>query len=362
MRTGAKARTTKQQARINHFNELQKSVDHKVQVDQDVQINLGSKRLGKKVLELKDASAKLGSHQIIKDFNMMINAGDRIGITGLNGAGKSSLLNILANKIPLDHGELITGETVRIAYYQQQTEPIPDDKRMINYLNEVGQSVVNKDGERISTTQLLEQFLFPRFMHGTLIRKLSGGEKRRLYLLKLLMQQPNVLLLDEPTNDLDIGTLTVLEDYLDNFDGTVITVSHDRYFLDKVADQLYIFEGNAKIDRYSGKFTDYLANVQSSSKKKAVKASKKNDEAQPKKANAPKEKTKLTYAERLEYEKLEKEINALDEKRSELQREMENTPGTDYTKLGDLQREIDELDEKSMAKMERWEELAQYID
>ena len=362
MRTGAKARTTKQQARINHFNELQKSVDHKVQVDQDVQINLGSKRLGKKVLELKDASAKLGSHQIIKDFNMMINAGDRIGITGLNGAGKSSLLNILADKIPLDQGELITGETVRIAYYQQQTEPIPDDKRMINYLNEVGQSVVNKDGERISTTQLLEQFLFPRFMHGTLIRKLSGGEKRRLYLLKLLMQQPNVLLLDEPTNDLDIGTLTVLEDYLDNFDGTVITVSHDRYFLDKVADQLYIFEGNAKIDRYSGKFTDYLANVQSSSKKKAVKASKKNDEAQPRKADAPKEKTKLTYAERLEYEKLEKEINALDEKRSELQREMENTPGTDYTKLGDLQREIDKLDEKSMAKMERWEELAQYID
>lgn len=362
MRTGAKARTTKQQARINHFNELQKSVDHKVQVDQDVQINLGSRRLGKKVLELKDASAKLGSHQIIKDFNMMINAGDRIGITGLNGAGKSSLLNILANKISLDQGELITGETVRIAYYQQQTEPIPDDKRMINYLNEVGQNVINKDGDRISTTQLLEQFLFPRFMHGTLIRKLSGGEKRRLYLLKLLMQQPNVLLLDEPTNDLDIGTLTVLEDYLNNFKGTVITVSHDRYFLDKVADQLYIFEGNAKIDRYSGKFTDYLANNQSSSQKKAVKNSKKNNESKAKKAGTPKEKTKLTYAERLEYEKLEKEINELDEKRSELQNEMENTPGTDYTKLGDLQREIDEIDEKSMVKMERWEELAQYLD
>lgn len=363
MRTGAKARTTKQQARINHFNELQKSVDHKVQVDQDVQINLGSKRLGKKVLQLKDASAKLGSHQIINDFNMMINAGDRIGITGLNGAGKSSLLNILAGKIPLDSGELVTGETVRIAYYQQQTEPIPEDKRMINYLNEVGQSVVNKDGERISTTQLLEQFLFPRFMHGTLIRKLSGGEKRRLYLLKLLMQQPNVLLLDEPTNDLDIGTLTVLEDYLDNFAGTVITVSHDRYFLDKVADQLYIFEGNAQINRYSGKFTDYLAKTQNDVQPKH-KSTKKKEKAveSDKNDSAPQKKTKLTYAERLEYEKLEKEIDELDAKRTELQSEMENTPGTDYTKLGDLQREIDEIDEQSMEKMERWEELAQYVN
>ncbi len=155
----------------------------------------------------------------------------RIGITGVNGAGKSSFLNVLAGDLPLDSGELIVGETVKLAYYRQQTEKIPEDKRIINYLNEVGQSVVNKNGERVSTTQLLEQFLFPRFMHGTLIRKLSGGEKRRLYLLKLLMSSPNVLLLDEPTNDLDIGTLTILEDYLESFSGTVITVSHDRSFL-----------------------------------------------------------------------------------------------------------------------------------
>lgn len=362
MRTGAKARTTKQQARINNFNELQQKVDHKVQVDQSVQINLGSQRLGKKVLELKNASVKLGSHQIIKDFNMMINAGDRIGITGVNGAGKSSLLNVLSQQIPLDHGQLIVGETVRLAYYKQQTEPIPDDKRMINYLNEVGQSVVNKDGERISTTQLLEQFLFPRFMHGTLIRKLSGGERRRLYLLKLLMQQPNVLLLDEPTNDLDLGTLTVLEDYLKEFNGTVITVSHDRYFLDNVANQLYLFGGNAKISRYSGKFTDYLSQQRSSSKlmkKNKNVVEKKN---QKEHQGQRKTKTKLTYAERLEYEQLEQDIDQLDEKRSELQKEMTNTPGTDYTKLGDLQREIDEIDEESMSKIERWEELAKYVD
>lgn len=230
MRTGAKARTTKQQARINSFNELKENLN-KVQVDGKVDINLGQQRLGKKVLELKHASLNLDEHAILKDFDLLIQAGDRIGITGGNGAGKSSLLNVLAGKLALDSGKLITGETVKIAYYQQKTEDIPEDKRVISYLNDVAQTIVNKDGEHVSTTQLLEQFLFPRSMHGTLIKKLSGGEKRRLYLLKLLMMQPNVLILDEPTNDLDIGTLTVLEDYLDQFQGTVITVSHDRYFL-----------------------------------------------------------------------------------------------------------------------------------
>src|SRR5699024_4126854 len=195
MRTSDKASTTKQQTRINKFNELKSNLN-KVQVDENVDINLGQQRLGKKVLELKDASLTIGNHKIIKDFNLLIQAGDRIGITGVNGAGKSSFLNALSGELPLDSGILTIGETVKMAYYRQQTEEIPEDKRIISYLNEVGQNIVNKDGERISTTQLLEQFLFPRFMHGTLIRKLSGGEKRRLYLLKLLMSQPNVLLLD----------------------------------------------------------------------------------------------------------------------------------------------------------------------
>lgn len=359
MRTGAKARTTKQQARINHFNELKDGLN-KVQVDGKVDINLGQARLGKKVLEVKKGSLTLQNHKIINDFDLLVKAGDRIGITGVNGAGKSSFLNVLAGDLPLDSGELIVGETVKLAYYRQQTEKIPEDKRIINYLNEVGQSVVNKNGERVSTTQLLEQFLFPRFMHGTLIRKLSGGEKRRLYLLKLLMSSPNVLLLDEPTNDLDIGTLTILEDYLESFSGTVITVSHDRYFLDKVASDLLIFKGQARIERYTGMFTDYLGQ-ETHAKKESVTPQKSSENSSTEDKKVSKEKTKLTYAEQMEFDKLEKEIDDLDERKAELQEEMNNVPGSDYGKLGDLQRQIDEIDQRSEEAMERWEYLGQYV-
>ena len=267
---------------------------------------------------------------------------------------------MLAGDLPLDSGELIVGETVKLAYYRQQTEKIPEDKRIINYLNEVGQSVVNKNGERVSTTQLLEQFLFPRFMHGTLIRKLSGGEKRRLYLLKLLMSSPNVLLLDEPTNDLDIGTLTILEDYLESFSGTVITVSHDRYFLDKVASDLLIFKGQARIERYTGMFTDYLGQ-ETHAKKESVTPQKSSENSSTEDKKVSKEKTKLTYAEQMEFDKLEKEIDDLDERKAELQEEMNNVPGSDYGKLGDLQRQIDEIDQRSEEAMERWEYLGQYV-
>ncbi|ETA74304.1 ABC-F family ATP-binding cassette domain-containing protein [Ligilactobacillus equi] len=357
MRTGAKARSTKQQARINRFNDLKENL-HTLQVDGKVDINLGQQRLGKKVLEFQDATLTLGDHPIIKNFNLLVQGGQRIGITGVNGAGKSSFLNALAGEIKLDSGLRIQGETVRLGYYRQQTEEIPEDKRVIAYLDEVGQGVIGADGERISTTSLLEQFLFPRFMHGTLIRKLSGGEKRRLYLLKLLMEQPNVLLLDEPTNDLDIGTLTVLEDYLDNFNGTVITVSHDRYFLDKVADNLLVFQGQAQIDHYNGLFTEYLAKTLNTSKKKPTKVKVAVTEEVAKKAKV---KTKLTYAEQIEYDKLEGEIEALEEKQAQLQTEMEQTPGTDYGKLGELQAQIDDLEVQSLEKMERWEELSQYI-
>lgn len=227
-------------------------------------------------------------------------------------------------------------------------------------MQEVGEEVVQADGQRVSVTQMLEQFLFPRSMHGTLIGRLSGGEKRRLYLLQVLMRQPNVLLLDEPTNDLDIATLTVLEDYLDHFPGTVITVSHDRYFLDKVADQLLIFDGNGRIERAVGEFSDYLA------KQKPQSAASKTDSAAakpkaPAKKAAPKQKSKLTYAEQIEYDKLQQELDELDEQLAKVKAEMAQVNGEDYVKLGDLQAQLDAINQDIDQKFDRFAELDQYV-
>lgn len=358
MRHGAKARSTKQKGRINRFNELKDSIG-KVQVDQDVAISLGATRLGKDVLELQHAELAYDQRPILHDFNWLIQGGDRIGITGQNGAGKTSLLNVLAGRQALDQGILKVGETVKIGYYTQQTEGIDQDKRVINYLSEVAETVVDKNGERISVANLLEQFLFPRFMHGTLIRKLSGGEQRRLYLLKILMQAPNVLLLDEPTNDLDISTLTVLENYLDQFPGTVITVSHDRYFLNRVADHLLIFKGNAEIVRYTGRFTDYLA-AQENAAPVAVKKTSSTTAATTT-AQQPKVKTKLTYAEQLEWEKIDDELEALDEQRQAIEAEM-NASGDNYEKLAKLQKQLNDVTAKYDEKTARWEYLSEYVD
>lgn len=365
MRTGAKARSTKQKGRINRFHDLENKVG-KLKTDQDISINLGSQRLGKDVIQFKDANLQLGSHQILKDFSWLVQAGDRIGITGENGAGKTSLLNVIAQRVPLDSGILKIGETVKLGYYTQQTEGIDDSKRMISFLTEIADSVTDKDGNKISVTQLLERFLFPRFMHGTLIRKLSGGEKRRLYLLKILMQQPNVLLLDEPTNDLDIGTLTVLEDYLDNFAGTVITVSHDRYFLDKVADDLLIFHGNGDIQRYTGRFTDYLqtqqaAKEQHQEQKTAAKKEAKAKTPQSAAAGQPKKKTKLTYAEKLEWDHLDEDLDKLDQQHQQLEKQMA-AAASDYSKLADLQKQLNQVQKQIDDKTARWEYLANYVD
>lgn len=358
MRHGAKARSTKQKGRINRFNELKDSIG-KVQVDQDVAISLGATRLGKDVLELQHAELAYDQRPILHDFNWLIQGGDRIGITGQNGAGKTSLLNVLAGRQALDQGILKVGETVKIGYYTQQTEGIDQDKRVINYLSEVAETVVDKNGERISVANLLEQFLFPRFMHGTLIRKLSGGEQRRLYLLKILMQAPNVLLLDEPTNDLDISTLTVLENYLDQFPGTVITVSHDRYFLNRVADHLLIFKGNAEIVRYTGRFTDYLAAQENAAPVTVKKTS--STPAATTTAQQPKVKTKLTYAEQLEWEKIDDELEALDEQRQAIEAEM-NASGDNYEKLAKLQKQLNDVTAKYDEKTARWEYLSEYVD
>lgn len=365
MRHGAKARSTKQKGRINRFNELKDNLG-KIKVDEDISIELGSQRLGKDVIEMKDACLKYGDHEILDHFNWLVQAGDRIGITGENGAGKTSLLNVIANRTKLDSGVLKIGETVKLGYYTQQTEGIDDDKRMISYLTEVADNVVDKNGNRVNVTQLLERFLFPRFMHGTLIRKLSGGEKRRLYLLKILMQQPNVLLLDEPTNDLDIGTLTVLEDYLDDFAGTVITVSHDRYFLDKVADNLLIFHGQGKIERYRGYYTEYLKKAQADAQaaqaaKSAAKAAAKKTAAAVKPVKENKAKTKLTYAEKLEWDHIDEEIDQLDERQKQIENEMAAN-GDNYAKLAELQKELNEVQKALADKTERWEYLSEFVD
>lgn len=361
MRTGAKARSTKQKGRINRFHELEDKVGT-LQTDQDISINLGSQRLGKDVIKFKDANLTLGTHQILKDFNWLVQAGDRIGITGENGAGKTSLLNVIAQRVPLDSGILKIGETVKLGYYTQQTEGVDDNKRMISFLSEIAENVTDKDGNKLSVTQLLERFLFPRFMHGTLIRKLSGGEKRRLYLLKILMQQPNVLLLDEPTNDLDIGTLTVLEDYLDNFAGTVITVSHDRYFLDKVADDLLIFHGNGDIQRYTGRYTDYLKSVQDNKERQQDAKTTVKKAAKPAKQPAKKkEKTKLTYAEQLEWNHIDEDLDKLDNQHQELEAQMAQA-ASDYTKLADLQKQLNAVQKQIDEKTARWEYLSNFVD
>ncbi len=357
MRHGAKARSTKQKGRINRFNELKDSLGQ-VETDEDIAIDLGSQRLGKDVIELKGANLSLGEHHILQDFNLLVQGGDRIGITGENGAGKTSLLNVIAGRVPLASGVLKIGETVNLGYYTQQTEGVDDDKRVISYLTEIADNVVDKYGQRVDVTKLLERFLFPRFMHGTLIRKLSGGEKRRLYLLKILMQQPNVLLLDEPTNDLDIGTLTVLEDYLDDFSGTVITVSHDRYFLDRVADDLLIFKGQGQIERYTGRFTDYLANqVQTTVPAKKAPVEKKPVAKQAEK----KEKTKLTYAEQLEWEKINEQIDQLASQQEEIETAMAAN-GDNYEKLAKLQAQLNQVTKELDDKTARWEYLSDYVD
>ena len=256
MRRQPQARATKQQARINRFHDLKKEVSDS-SVETDLSMNFETSRIGKKVIEFKDVSFAYDDKPILQHFNLLVQAKDRIGIVGDNGVGKSTLLNLIAGSLEPTEGQVIIGETVRIAYFSQQIEGLDESKRVINYLQEVAEEVKTSGGTTTSIAELLEQFLFPRSTHGTLIEKLSGGEKKRLYLLKLLLEKPNVLLLDEPTNDLDIATLTVLENFLQGFAGPVLTVSHDRYFLDKVATKILAFE-DGTIRPFFGHYTDYL--------------------------------------------------------------------------------------------------------
>lgn len=353
MRAGVQARGTKQQARINRFEDLKENL-YQVNQEDDLELNLATQRLGKKVLEIKDGSYRINDQTLLEHLDLLIQSRERLGITGKNGAGKSTLLNILAGRIPLDSGTMSIGETVHLAYYTQENEEMAPDKRMIAYLQEAAEEAKTADGSQIGVAKLLERFLFPRFMHGTLIGKLSGGEKRRLFLLKLLIQQPNVLLLDEPTNDLDIATLTILEDYFRSFPGAVITVSHDRYFLDKVADKLLVFQGNGKQELYYGNMSSYLL--------KQKETQQPAEKAKPKiQSKEPAEKKKLSYMEQKEWETIEDEIAELEEKISLLQEEM-NHQGDNFTRLQELQNDVSETEAQLEEKMARWEYLSEWVE
>ncbi|MDQ0412021.1 ABC-F family ATP-binding cassette domain-containing protein [Mesobacillus stamsii] len=354
IRRGAKARTTKQKARIQRFDQLDEEVSNGKSTEK-LDISLSGSRLGKQVLELKDATKKYEDKLILNDFHLLVKPGDRLGIIGRNGTGKSTLLNILSGRVDLDSGEIITGQTVKIVYYTQENEDLDENKRVIEYLKETAEMVHTTDGKIISAAQMLERFLFPPYAHGTLIRKLSGGEKRRLYLLKLLMEEPNVLLLDEPTNDLDTQTLTVLEDYLEEFPGVVITVSHDRYFLDKVVDLLLVLEGNGRTGLYYGNYTDYLEkrpkadSVSSPTKKEKVE--------QPEK---PKKK-KLSFKEQKEWAEIDEELSNTEARLEEVQTEMVNI-GSDFEKGQALMKEAEKLNEHLEYLIERWSYLSELVD
>ncbi len=353
MRAGVQARGTKQQARINRFEDLKENL-YQVNQEDDLELNLATQRLGKKVLEIKDGSYRINDQTLLEHLDLLIQSRERLGITGKNGAGKSTLLNILAGRIPLDSGTISIGETVRLAYYTQENEEMAPDKRMIAYLQEAAEEAKTADGSQIGVAELLERFLFPRFMHGTLIGKLSGGEKRRLFLLKLLIQQPNVLLLDEPTNDLDIATLTILEDYFRSFPGAVITVSHDRYFLDKVADKLLVFQENGKQELYYGNMSSYLL--------KQKELQQPAEKVKPKtQSKEPAGKKKLSYMEQKEWETIEEDIAELEEKISLLQEEM-NHQGDDFTRLQELQNDVSETEAQLEEKMARWEYLSEWAE
>lgn len=356
MRAGVQARGTKQQARIDRFQDLKENL-HQVQTNGTLEADFATQRLGKKVLEIKEGNYAIDHKQLLKDFNLLIQANDRIGITGKNGAGKSTLLNILAGRIPLENGLYSIGETVRIGYYTQQNEAMDPNQRMIAYLQEAAEEVKRSDGSSVGVAEMLERFLFPRFMHGTLIGKLSGGEKRRLYLLKLLISQPNVLLLDEPTNDLDIDTLTILEDYIQTFKGAVIAVSHDRYFLDKTMDKLLVFQGNGQILSFYGTMSEYLANQKEQEKVKEKPLNKPVKEASTEK----KEKTKLTYMEQKEWATIEEDITQLETKLETLTEEM-NHQGDDFVRLQELQEAVTATEQLLEEKMNRWEYLSEYAD
>ncbi|MCI5883580.1 MAG: ABC-F family ATP-binding cassette domain-containing protein [Clostridiales bacterium] len=359
MMRGARARSTKQKAHIARYEAL-RDVQPPKQTE-TVQMSSVSSRLGRTTIELNGICKSYDDHTLIRDFSYIFLKNDRIGIIGPNGCGKTTLMNMINGLVTPDSGTIAIGQTVKIGYFSQENEFLDPSMKLIEYVRE-GAEIIHTPTGTITASQMLERFLFPSNMHYALIEKLSGGERRRLYLLRILMEAPNVLFLDEPTNDLDIETLTILEDYLDNFAGIVITVSHDRYFLDRVVRRIFAFEKNGHIAQYEGGYSDYLQKAGDKISTMSTISDKKENSRNPDslskdswKKNAPK-KLKFSYKEQREYETIEEDIQNLEEKILSLEKEMEES-ASNYSRLTDLNQEKETAEMALLEKMERWEYL-----
>lgn len=379
MQRGARARSTKQKAHIQRYEALR---DQKApEIDGKVEMESASSRLGRTTVEIENLSKSYGDKVLLRDFTYIFLKNDRIGIIGPNGAGKSTLMKMIAGWVQPDSGTIEIGQTVRMGYFSQENEDMDESLRVIDYIKNVAEYVKTKDGS-ISASQMLERFLFPSNMQYTTIGKLSGGERRRLYLLRILMDAPNVILLDEPTNDLDIQTLTILEDYLDSFQGIVITVSHDRYFLDRVVRRIFAFEGDGIVRQYEGGFTDYQAALyerklaeeagtgeagkQKNSGQKGGAASSEDEAKREAKAEAEAarrqgRKLKFSYKEQKEWDTIDEDIASLEEAVAELEKEME-AAAANYSQLQELLAKKEAKEAELEEKMDRWMYLSELAE
>ncbi|TKD71488.1 ABC-F family ATP-binding cassette domain-containing protein [Pseudalkalibacillus hwajinpoensis] len=355
LKKGAKARTTKQKARKQRIEKMKEVPGRSTEGNVDME--LGASRLGKKVIEADNISKSINGKTLTDEFSYLVLPQDRIGIIGPNGSGKSTLLNMLAGRTAPDKGTVDIGVTVKAGFYSQQNEGLDESQRVIEYIREGGEEIRLRKGGSITASQMLERFLFTPDLQWTYISRLSGGEKRRLYLLRILMEEPNVLFLDEPTNDLDVQTLAVLEDYLSEFPGAVITVSHDRYFLDKVAQQLFVFEGNGEIKHYYGDYSDYLDVVKrekelEAEEKKQVKEDVVQEKTRP---------TKLSYNEKKEWETIQDTIEKIEQRIEDVKNQITES-GSDFAKVDELYKEEQALTMELEEKIERWSELSEKME
>ena len=359
---GCRARTTKQKARLERLEAL-KNGQAPIR-DANVELESIGTRMGKKTIEFHNVTKQYDEKPLINKFNYIVLKNQRLGIIGPNGCGKTTLMKLITGRIEPDEGEIVIGDTIQVGYFAQEAEDMNENQRVIDYIKDVAEYVPTRDG-KITASQMLERFLFDGNLQYTPIGKLSGGEKRRLYLCKVLMESPNVLILDEPTNDLDIPTLTILEDYLDSFNGIIIAVSHDRYFLDNLVDRIFAFEGEGVLRQYEGGYTDYMEAKQRYATANTVKQtdSKKTSSKEDWKQNRP-TKLKFSYKEQKEYDTIDEDIAALEQKIEDLDAEM-SANATNSAKLSEILKEKEEAEQALEEKMERWvylNDLAEQIE